>query len=116
MARFNPYSDTRQMQALVDQAKQIIGKGLEGGVLRKEDEEKYAKILPTMNDTYDQVTFKLGEIEKTINTKKSSLLSNLDQAGYNIGGFNQSSQPQNTSATSKYDRLKMLNAALAGGN
>ena len=31
--------------------KQVIGKALEGGVLRKEDEEKYNEILPTITDT-----------------------------------------------------------------
>ena len=32
------------------QVRQRIGKALEGGVLRKEDEEKYKKILPTITD------------------------------------------------------------------
>lgn len=87
LARLNPWSDSRNMQAIIDQAKQIIGKGLEGGVLKIEDEKKYAKILPTMNDTFEQVQFKLAEIEKTIRAKKGSLLNNLGKSGYNVSGY-----------------------------
>jgi hypothetical protein len=36
--------------AEMDKVRQEVGKALEGGVLRKEDEEKYKKILPTLED------------------------------------------------------------------
>ena len=38
------YSEARQAQADIDRVRQRVGKALEGGVLRKEDEEKYKKI------------------------------------------------------------------------
>lgn len=48
----NPYDTNAQnLQANIAVAKQIVGKALEGGVLRKEDEVKYAKILPKLSDT-----------------------------------------------------------------
>lgn len=48
----NPLDTNAQnLQASIATAKQIVGKALEGGVLRAEDEKKYAKILPTLNDT-----------------------------------------------------------------
>lgn len=46
----NPYSDARKAQAAIDLVRQRVGKALEGGVLRKEDEEKYKKILATLRD------------------------------------------------------------------
>jgi len=52
LARFNPYAEKSvSLQAEIDVVRQTVGKALEGGVLRKEDEEKYKKILPTMGDT-----------------------------------------------------------------
>ena len=38
LQRFNPYSKARQVQADINRVKQTVGKALEGGVLRKEDE------------------------------------------------------------------------------
>jgi hypothetical protein len=40
-----PWSKAKELQAQIDLDRQKIGKALEGGVLRKEDEEKYKKIL-----------------------------------------------------------------------
>jgi hypothetical protein len=39
---------------------------LEGGVLRKEDEEKYKKILPTVNDTMETVLYKMKQLKAQI--------------------------------------------------
>ncbi len=65
-AALNPYSDARQLQADVDRVRQTVGKALEGGVLRKEDEEKYKKILATLNDTPDTAIYKIDELIKSI--------------------------------------------------
>lgn len=51
LAAMNPYSDAKQAQAKIDLVRQRVGKALEGGVLRKEDEEKYKQILATLRDT-----------------------------------------------------------------
>lgn len=54
IASLNPYDTAGQsLQADIKSVKQLVGKALEGGVLRKEDEEKYNAILPTLNDTPD---------------------------------------------------------------
>lgn len=45
-----PMTRARKLRAEIDRVRQRIGKALEGGVLRKEDEEKYKKILPTITD------------------------------------------------------------------
>lgn len=58
----NPYSSSRQIQAQIDRVRQVVGKALEGGVLRKEDEEKYKKILPTIRDTQETAQAKLQQL------------------------------------------------------
>ena len=52
-----------QVSAVIDRVKQVIGKALEGGVLRKEDEVKYEKILPTIYDSAALVRSKLDGLE-----------------------------------------------------
>lgn len=76
----NPYDTTRKsVQATIDTARQIVGKALEGGVLRKEDEDKYTKILPTINDTPA--------------VAKAKITSIMQQLYQNLSGY---SQLQNT--------------------
>lgn len=63
----NPFDETFQtQQASINRVKQIVGKALEGGVLRKEDEEKYAKILPTMNDRPEVARSKIMQLRNMI--------------------------------------------------
>jgi hypothetical protein len=65
-AAINPYSDARKAQARIDLVKQRVGKALEGGVLRKEDEEKYKKILATLNDTPETAIAKVDGLISTL--------------------------------------------------
>lgn len=63
----NPYdTDSRELQAEIDRVRQKVGKALEGGVLRKEDEDKYKKILPTMGDTKQTALKKLEKLRITL--------------------------------------------------
>lgn len=62
----NPYSDARKAQAKVDMVRQRVGKALEGGVLRKEDEEKYKKILATLTDTPSTAVSKIDGLIKSV--------------------------------------------------
>lgn len=62
----NPYSDARKAQAKIDLVKQRVGKALEGGVLRKEDEEKYKKILATLYDTPSTAISKVDNLIATL--------------------------------------------------
>jgi hypothetical protein len=74
----NPLDTNAQnLQASIATAKQIVGKALEGGVLRKEDEAKYAKILPTMNDTDAVAQHKIQELVKLIGGRLSEYQSNI---------------------------------------
>jgi hypothetical protein len=77
----------KQKQAVIDRVKQVIGKALEGGVLRKEDEAKYARILPTIADPDAVVETKLSGLNTAIRQRLDQQIEALEQAGYNVGGF-----------------------------
>lgn len=78
-------SKTRQAQ--IDRVKQIIGKGLEGGVLRKEDEVKYAKILPVIGDAPEVAAGKIRGLQQTLMDKRDALLDALDDANYDTSKY-----------------------------
>lgn len=80
-------TDAKKKQALIDRVKQVIGKALEGGVLRKEDEIKYEKILPTIGDTTAVVTSKLDGLKVAITQKKERTLESLADAGFDTSRF-----------------------------
>lgn len=80
-------TDAKKKQALIDRVKQVIGKTLEGGVLRKEDELKYEKILPTVKDTSEVVISKLNGLEQAIAKRKARRLDALEDAGYDVSRY-----------------------------
>lgn len=76
----NPYDTEAQgLQANLARVKQLIGKALEGGVLRKEDEEKYSKILPTIKDTDANAVYKVNQIADDLERKLLLYRQNLGQ-------------------------------------
>ncbi len=77
----------KEKQAMIDRVKQLIGKGLEGGVLRKEDEVKYTKILPTIGDNPAVVKAKLDGLDAALARKRDEQLSSLEDAGYNTARY-----------------------------
>lgn len=79
--------EAKQKQATIDRVKQVIGKALEGGVLRKEDEYKYEKILPTISDPPAVVETKLAGLERAIALRRTRTLESLADAGYDTGRF-----------------------------
>ena len=87
---WNPYDTNAQsFQAQVNATKQIVGKYLEGGVLRMEDEKKYEKILPKLSDTPEVAKNKLLEVKRLIAEKYGSQVGTLGEGGYDISGFSQ---------------------------
>lgn len=81
-------ADSKSRQATIDTVKQIIGKALEGGVLRKEDEIKYEKILPQIGDPPTVAKAKIDGLKQAIADKKQNLLDNLESANYDVSKFN----------------------------
>jgi len=84
-----PYlpSDAKNRLAVIDRVRQVIGKTLEGGVLRKEDEVKYEKILPTLADPPSVAAAKLNGLERAIIQQRQRRLDNLAAAGYDTSKF-----------------------------
>lgn len=62
LGALNPYSEARKAQADINLVKQRVGKALEGGVLRKEDEAKYKTILATLTDTPSTAIYKTDQM------------------------------------------------------
>jgi len=73
--------------AVINRVKQVIGKTLEGGVLRKEDEDKYAKILPTIQDPPSVAAAKLEGLKRAIQQRYETELSALEDAGFDVSRF-----------------------------
>jgi uncharacterized protein YjbJ (UPF0337 family) len=92
---YNPWdTDVQSIQAQINATKQIVGKYLEGGVLRMEDEKKYEKILPKIGDTQEVAQSKLNQVKKLIDEKFQSQTETLGQAGFDVSGLQQQPQQQ----------------------
>jgi hypothetical protein len=79
--------DSKKRQATIDRVKQVIGKALEGGVLRKEDEEKYAKILPTIGDDPQVARQKLAGLRSALQQRRTTFLESLASANFDISKY-----------------------------
>ena len=84
----NPYdTEAQDAQARLKRATQVIGSYLEGGVLRKEDEEKYRKMLPQLTDTNAVAEKKLAGVRNLVKLKQEEYIESFEKAGYNISEF-----------------------------
>ena len=86
-------SDAKKRQAVIDRVKQVIGKTLEGGVLRKEDEIKYEKILPNIGDPQDVALEKLNVLDVAIAKRKQRRIDALKDANYDVTKFETRTAP-----------------------
>lgn len=104
--RLNPYDwQAQTKQQLIASTKQLVGKALEGGVLRAEDEVKYNKILPTMADTYESASKKTEQLQSMLDNAYKAKLGSLKKAGYDVSNFSPSvntpPKPQGTGTIAK---------------
>lgn len=83
----NAMERQREATASFNLVKQVIGKAMEGGVLRKEDELKYEKLLPTLRDTDRLRKSKLDQLQQYMEEGKRNLLNNMKASGYNTSGY-----------------------------
>ncbi len=84
----NPFDTTAQtQQAQINGVRQIVGKALEGGVLRKEDEAKYAKILPTLSDSPQVAKNKIAQVLQLLQSNYDQYISLQQQAGKGAGQY-----------------------------
>jgi hypothetical protein len=84
LSALNPYSEARKAQASIDLVRQRVGKALEGGVLRKEDEEKYKKILATLRDTPETAVYKVDALIHSIETDVQNFVSQQRLSGKRV--------------------------------
>lgn len=78
------YTDPAKLKAKLDLVKQSIGKALEGGVLRKEDEAKYMAILPNMYDPLDVAYSKIEMLESKLRSDMKTALATNAAAGRRV--------------------------------
>lgn len=91
---FNPYNEKAQtIGANIKASAQAFGRFMEGGVLRKEDEEKYEKMFPTLSDTPAVAANKLAIVEKLLIDKQNSTVGALRDSGYSTQGVDQNLIP-----------------------
>lgn len=88
-ARVNPLNPlqlldpkAQKFKQLTAATKQVIGKGLEGGVLRKEDESKYDAILPKPGDTTEILRAKAAQLDQLLLQKQEERVSGFASAGF----------------------------------
>lgn len=86
-----PFSTSRdKINAQLKMVSQLVGKFMEGGVLRKEDEEKYAKMLPQLTDLNTNVSLsKLKSVRDMLSMKYNGYLTDFANSGYDTSGFGQ---------------------------
>lgn len=96
--KFNPYDvEAQSIQAQINSAKQLIGKYLEGGVLRKEDEVKYEKILPRLGDSVKTAQAKIKNVRNMIKNKTQAELETLGQGGFDVAALSEGFDFEKTS-------------------
>lgn len=83
----NPYDTGAQaFNSQMTAVAQIVGKALEGGVLRAEDVKKYRAILPNINDTPEVAKQKIQQVQQLIQgqfTTKQQMYGNYDTSADN---------------------------------
>ena len=84
----NPYSkDAQVLKNQLDIARQKIGKLLEGGKLVGADEDKYKRMMPSLEDTPAVFMAKMANIEKELRADITINLEAKGAAGYDTGAL-----------------------------
>lgn len=86
----NPYDEkSATIDAQMRAAAQSFGKYMEGGVLRKEDEDKYRKMFPSLSDTPEIAKNKLAIVDRLLSSRQGSNVAALKTSGYDVSGVDQ---------------------------
>lgn len=120
MGGMNPYNrSATAIQSQMKTAAQMVGKFMEDGVLRKEDEEKYEKMLPSLNDTPESAADKLAIVENMLSEKQRSNVEALKMSGYDTKGVQKNltvpGMPGILAGKKKSDNLGQAGNAVASG-
>lgn len=100
----NPLNTKKQeFLSQIRSTRQTVGKHKEGGVLRAEDEPKYATILPSETDMEEVFDTKLKNELKQAVDDYNNLLGDLERAGYDSSGFERLSNEKPSGLLNKDD-------------
>lgn len=110
LATLNPFDTQGQIfRQYIDSVKQVIGKGLEGGVLRKEDEVKYERIIPKAGDTRAVLIKKNQQLNELLRQKYNTSLESLGKAGYDVSQYQAlNNKPNKYSGLTREQKIKIL--------
>lgn len=91
----NPYNEkAKTIDAQLRTSAQSFGRYMEGGVLRKEDEEKYQKMFPQVTDSPEVARNKLALVNRLLVAKQKSNVEALASSGYDVSGVRQQLENQ----------------------
>lgn len=82
------YEKIAVIDADLRSASQQFGRYMEGGVLRKEDEEKYRKMFPQTSDKPEVAKGKLEIVSRLLQQKYRSDLGALESQNFDVTGLN----------------------------
>jgi len=98
---YNAYdTKARGIDAEIRAKSQAFGRFMEGGVLRKEDEEKYRKMFPNLADTPDVAKKKLQVVSDLLEDKQKSNIAAFQNQGYDTRGLELPDSKQPSAMTS----------------
>ena len=85
LRRLNPYdTEAQDLNSVIRSVRQLVGKALEGGVLRREDEVKYEQMLPKIDDSDDVARAKIANVRQLLESNLGAFMQN--QQTYGGGG------------------------------
>ena len=76
--------DSRKLISRIDDVRQLVGKAKEGGVLRKEDEEKYKRILATITDEPEVALYKIHAVLRGLKYQRDRYIYYTKMAGMHV--------------------------------
>lgn len=89
-AAVNPYDERGQtINSQIGALRQVFGRFMEGGVLRKEDETKYEKMLPTLSDTPGIAKNKLANAQRLLAKRASEFKNQYEKLGYDTSDLDE---------------------------
>jgi hypothetical protein len=108
-------TQARTVDAQMRAASQAFGRFMEGGVLRKEDEEKYRKMFPNLSDTPSVARNKLDIVRNLLNQRQSGNVQALSRAGFDTSAFSQQAPQQDIGSIDLTQMSEEQLRKLAGG-
>jgi hypothetical protein len=77
----------KETAANIALARQVAGRAIHGGVMRKNDQEQAEQYMPKQDDPPQVVQAKLANILKLANDSKIGHIENLKRGGFDVSGF-----------------------------